>query len=668
MKTKTYTMADFAWTKWMPKDMARMAPKILAIKKERYAAVKHIAKEKRTFENTVFAIEASDYDINDDIARIELLLNVSPNKSLREAAKKTIDTLTKGMVEIEYDEELYHAFCEYAEKKEKLSGARKKLFDDRARGYRRMGFGLSAAKRNKLKKLTQRINKLSIEFDKNINDHNDHITLREKEAGGLSKDFLAGLSRDKSGKYIVTLEYPDIIPFLQNSTNEQKRKDILDKNLQKGGRRNMTILAELLRLRHEMAQTLGYKNYAEYATETRMAKNPKAVMRFIEGLIRKLRKGVAEDKQTLRDLKRKMTGDITAEISYYDLPSVALSYYREQHKRQHFGIDTTKVSEYFPLDVVRSGMFQIYEKLFSVRFIRLTGYPTWHKDVEVYAVKNTRNEETISYFMLDLHPREGKYGHAAAAPIVAGRIEKDKSGSEYYVAPITCMMTNFTKPTSRKPSLLTHEEVETFFHEFGHVVHGVLTKAPFESQSGTSVTRDFVEAPSQMLQNWVWQKETLKLLSGHYKNKKKKLPDRLLKKMIMTKNHMVAYSTMRQLVFALFDMKLHFGVARKDTAKIFDEETRDLLGLVMPKGAIFPAGFGHLVGYAAGYYGYMWSLVYAADMFTRFEKGGILNNKIGMAYRAEILEKGSSVDESELIKKFLGRKPSNKAFLKEIGL
>jgi len=670
MKPKAYTKKDFAWTKWSPANITTLVPKIIAEKKKRYAAVKRVPASKRTFENTVHAIEASDYGIEDDISRINLLLNLSPSVKVRETATEAFNTLMKELVEIEYDKDIYRAFCEYAEKKEKLSGPRKKLVDDMARGYRRMGFGLSDAKQKKLKELTQRENVLSIKFDKNINDHKGHITLSKKETDGLPEHFLAGLPRDKRGRYLVTLAYPDIIPFLQNATNEKKRKEILDKNLRKGGVRNIAIIKELLKLRHERVRILGYKNYAEYATEPRMAKDSETVMHFIDDLVRKLRKGVVADKRALRDLKREMTGDRRAEISYYDLPSGVLSYYIEQHKRRYLGIDPNEISEYFPLDVVRKGMFAIYEKLFSIRFTRLTGYPTWHKDVEMYAVKNaqSKSKQPIAYFMLDLHPREGKYGHAAMLDVVGGRTETDEHGKKHYVTPVACMMANFTKPQKKRPSLLTHEEVETFFHEFGHVMHGILTRAEIGSQAGTRVARDFVEAPSQMLQNWVWQKETLAMLSGHYKNKKKKLPDHLLEKMLAVKDHMLRYTTMRQLVFARFDMLIHQGVPRKDINKIFDDVMRDLLGLPMPKDAIFPAGFGHLVGYAAGYYGYMWSLVYATDMFTRFKRGGILSKNIGMQYRREILEKGSSVEEMELLKKFLGRKPNNKAFLKELGL
>lgn len=428
----------------------------------------------------------------------------------------------------------------------------------------------------------------------------------------------------------------------------------------------MKILQEMLELRRERAKLLGYPNHAAFQIEIKMAENPENVEVFIKNLVNALKKKLKEELKEILLIKREITKDPKATLDYYDVYS-SKNYYANELKKRKFSIDDEKIREYFPLEIVKRGTLEIYSKLFSVKFVKLFGYPTWHKDVEVYAVKNKDNE-IISYFMLDLYPREGKYGHAAAFNVVSGRVSIEK-GKEKYNPPVSCMVTNFKKPTKAVLSLLTHDEMETFFHEFGHIVHGVFTKARYASQSGTSVARDFVEAPSQMLEHWVWDRKMLSILSGHYKNPAKKLPKILLDNLLAAKNHMIALWAMRQLVLASLDMEIHTSSTAKNANKVLSQIMRDYFGVTMPRGSIYPAGFGHISGgYDAGYYGYMWSNVYAADMFTRFEKEGLLNKKTGADYKKWILEKGSSMDEMELVKKFLGRKPNNRAFLKERGL
>jgi thimet oligopeptidase len=265
---------------------------------------------------------------------------------------------------------------------------------------------------------------------------------------------------------------------------------------------------------------------------------------------------------------------------------------------------------------------------------------------------------------LDLFPREGKYGHAAVFGIIAGRSEDYAETS--YKAPFASMVANFNKPSELRPSLLSHDEVETFFHEFGHLVHNVLTTCRFGSQSGTSVAWDFVEAPSQMLEHFVWDKEMLNRLSKHYKLGKP-LPDDALVNLLGSKMHMIATFVMRQLVFALYDLIIHTDQT-VDSVSLYKDLVLKNLGHSPSPEQIFPAGFGHLMGYDAGYYGYMWSKVYAVDMFSRFKQSGLLDRGVGKDYRNWILEKGSSLEEIDLVKGFLGREPSNSPFLEEIGV
>jgi len=538
MKRITYTKKDFAWARWGADDIKKAAEKIVTHKKKKYAEIKKISAKERTFENTIYAIESSDYDVIDGMHSIELLMNVSPKESVRKAAQKAINMLERKLVDIEFDEGLYRAVKEYSIKNEKLNGEDKKLFEDMLLSYKRMGFELSPQKRKELKKNIKRLNKLSNDFLNNINEYKDSITVTKDELAGLSENYIKGLKKDKKGQYVITLDYPDFFPFMNNAENAPRRKELVDKFLQKGGKKNMKLLSEILELRRQNAKLLGYDTHADFKTETRTAKSAKKALSFVLGLMGKIKKGTVADISQLTDIKRRFLGVPNAKLEYYDT-----AYYINQSQKEKFDVDSEKVREYFPIETVKKGTFEIYSKLLSVQFQKLEGFPLWHKNVELYAVKDSKGQ-IISYFLLDLYPRDNKFGHACMSTLVQGRKKQFK---DEYVAPMACMIANFPKPSKTHPSLLSHGEVEVFFHEFGHVMHDIMTTAKYVSQSGASVAWDFVEAPSQMLENWVWDKKMLNILSEHYKTKKN-IPKGMLDNMLKAKQHMVYHSTMRQLL------------------------------------------------------------------------------------------------------------------------
>lgn len=655
-----YTKKDWAWTQWTTIKINDVAGEILAYKKKKYAEIKKISVNQRTFANTIFAIENCHGEIAPRINSLEFLMNIGPNRAVREAANKAMDKISKALVDIEYDEGIYRAVKEYEAKKEKLTGEDQKLFKDMRRDYGRMGFELDPKSRGRLKKNLKKLSQLETAFAKNINEYRDYIRVAPAELAGLPDNYINRLRKDSRGYYLVSLEYPEFFPFMENASNARKRKELAHKHHLKGGKKNLTIIKKVIGLRGENAKLLGYKSHADFRTEIRMAKSSIAALGFINNLMAKLKPLLKKELVEMAALKKKETGN--GKLEYYDI-----LYYENKLKKTKYAVDNEKVREYFPLPTVIRGTFEIYSKLFSVVFRPLTGYLLWHKDVELYGVYEPSGKVT-GYFTLDLHPREGKYSHAAMFGVVSGKksvwAEKDRQ----YRAPLACMVANFTKPTQNDPSLLGHDEVITFFHEFGHVMHQVLSTAKYSSAAGTAVARDFVEAPSQMFENWVWDKNMLKILSGHYQRASQKLPDELIQKMLEAKNHGKGYGATRQLVLALYDLKLHRDYKIKDMAKLYNDLVFKYLGLKLPKDAIFAAGFGHLCGYDAGYYGYMWSKVYAADLFTRFAKEGVMNQKTGTDYRQWILEKGSSQEELDLVRGFLGRDPNNEAFIKELNL
>lgn len=668
-----YTPKDFEWTQWSATDIKALAPKIIAEKKARFEAVKKVVPSTRNFENTVYSIEASGYGISEIIQKIDLLQNVSPDKVIRGTAKRTLEDIEKQMLRIERDPKIWMALKDYERgewhrERHALDGADKKLFHDLFLYYKRMGFDLAPEKQKRVKATEERLAKLSSEFRHNINAHKDHILATEEELTGLPDRYKAGLKRlpvqdtqtgDKSGRYIITLAYPDYHPFMELAHSETKRKELNDKFLQRGGMKNMKVLGEILALRAEHAKLLGYAHHADYRTELRMAKSGKTALDFEMGLLKKVARGGMHDIDELRDLKRALTKSQTAEILPHDI-----AYYGHKLQKQRFNFDSEEIREYFPLARVLSGTLKIYATLFNVSFEKLDGFSLWHTDAELYAIK-TPQGKILSYFALDLHPRDGKFGHAVAFGIISGRATSFHDDT--YVAPFAAMVANFPKPSATHPSLLSHGEVETFLHEFGHIMHYTLTTARYASQSGYHTAWDFVEAPSQMLEHWAWDKKPLALLSAHHKTGKA-LPPALLKNLLKSREHMLRYATLRQLILGVFDLTLHTTVHPPEPTKLYRDLVKKYTGIAIPKNTIFPAGFRHLTSYDAGYYSYMWSNVYATDIFTRFEKEGIMNKKTGADYKKWILEKGGSMEELNLVKGFLGRTPSNKAFLKKIGI
>lgn len=654
MKRTRYTKADFDWVKWNASDFERVTVEVVHRKKELNAKIRSIPVSERTFENTVHALEASSDALMDAVNRIGILKEVSPDQRVRAAAAKVLESLQKQMVEIEFDPRMYTALKEYAKKKEKLIGPEKILFTDMMKGYARMGFDLPKAKFAKLKANIKILGKLGLAFDRNLNEHKDHILVTEAKLDGLPQSYRANLA-NVGRKYKVTLSYPDVFPFMAGAHDEELRRELLEKFVRRGGQKNVVLLKKMLRLRAENARLLGYRTYADFQTELRMAKSANNVWRLINDLEHRTKKRAASDLVMLIADKKRRTGNSKAVLGAHDV-----AYLFKQIRKEKFDIDSDVVKEYFPFEHVKKATLDIYQKLLGIIFKKRTDVKFWHPDVQLYDIHDASGEY-LSSFILDLYPREGKYGHAAVFEVTFGRQENDS-----YRAPIAAMVANFPKPSAENPSLMSHGEVDTFFHEFGHIMHFALTKARYSAQSGFNVAMDFVEAPSQMFENWVWNAGMLTRLSKHYKTGRP-IPKDLIKRIIDARLFGEAWAVRSQLVLTSLDLIVHTKGTR-DPVSLYAKLDKKLMGIAPPKRQLWVAGFGHIAhGYDAGYYSYLWSKVYSEDMFTRFAKEGIMNTKTGRDYRQWILEKGSSVEEIDLVREFLGREPNNKAFIKSIG-
>lgn len=658
---KEFTKDNFAWVSWNKEKMKKLADTALRTKKESYVRIKQIPKEKRSYENTMYALECSEREYGDVLRQISFLGEVSAKEEIRSASHEIIMDISRQLIDIEYDKDLYLALVSYYEgnfRKEKRNLGKDdiKLLDETVREYRRMGFDLPIKTQKKLKTLLKKSSTLGENFRKNINDYNDYILVTEQELEGLSPRFIESLPRDgHSGKYIVTLQYPHIGPFLAFATNRKKREELANKNLKKGGKKNLDIISNLVTLRREIAHILGYKHHADFRTEMRMAKTGKTVEKFQRELMKKLASPAKCDMEVLRAYAQELG---LKKLEHYDTAFVGNSL-----KKKLFDVDPEALRAYFPLPHVVSTMFSMYGTLFGISFEK-KDWKLWHKDAMLYQVNN-KDGSLVGYLAFDLFPRAGKFGHAACFDTIVSKEESWNSGT--FTPPFTSIVCNFSAPSKKAPSLLSHGEIETLFHEFGHALHMTLSSSRHESQSGANVAWDFVETPSQLMENWVWDKAIIKKLSKHYKTGKP-LPVKTIDKMINGKFFQNGIIYMRQLIMGKLDMDLHTGDV-KDITKLYRVLTKKYTGLSLPeKDTLFPAGFGHLVGYDAGYYSYLWALVYACDVYSEFEKKGILNKEVGMRWRKEVLEKGSSEDEMKLVTNFLKRKPTQKAFLKEIGV
>lgn len=517
---------------------------------------------------------------------------------------------------------------------------------------------LNDADLEKFKALNKEKAEYIIKFDKNIQEYKDPLAVTQEQLQGLGEDYIQKLSKTDDGKYLVTLDYPDYVPFMQNADDEQARKELEFKFNRRGGQENVELLEKTLTLRREIALLLGYKNHAELRLEDRMAKNPKTVMAFLKDLQKKLKPlGKKEDKEMIA-YKNSKTGKNSRTLYSWES-----GYWSNKFRKENLELDSEKIKEYFPSQVVIDGMLDLFGGVFGITF-EPVDIPVWHPDVKAFKIKDKASGELVAYFYMDLYPREGKYKHAACFGLVEGEEKQDG----IYQIPFVAIVANLNKPSGDTPSLLKHSEVETLFHEFGHVLHNALTKAKYSAFSGTSVSWDFVEAPSQMLERWAWDPQVLKKISKHYKTGEA-LPDDLIKRMIAAKNFGAGGMYLRQDFFAQYDMTLHTADTTPDTTKLYFELTKKIRGLPLTKGTIPQASFGHIMGgYDAGYYGYLWSEVIAEDFFGEFKKNGIFNPETGLKFRREILEKGGTLDEEKMVENFLGRPADNKPFLKSIGL
>jgi thimet oligopeptidase len=583
---------------------------------------------------------------------------VHPGPEVRAAGKEAEERISKWSVELAFRDDLYRAVTRFAgtEEARALTGEQARLLEFVLRDLRKAGHELGAEAREQLRELTHRLVELGVAFERNIAESNEALTLRPDDLEGMP-DWYAGTLEpgEEPGTLRVTMAYPHVIPFMENARRRDLRERLSYLFNTRAVAPNRPILEEAVAIRARIAGLFAEESWAEHVLDERMAKEPGNVEAFYRDLHAPLAEAARADIARMSRLLAADTGDET--LQGYDW-----RYYDTVLRKTEYGVDPSEVAAYFPLHQVLDGMFALTGEVFGLVY-RAVEAPTWHPDVLVYAVVDAGGGETIAHFYMDLFPREGKFSHAAAFPLVPGRRLPDGS----YQQPVSAIVANFTKPTAERPSLLQHQEVETLFHEFGHILHQTLTRAELTRFAGTSTETDFVEAPSQIMEHWVWKAEVLGRFARHHESGEP-IPQDLVDRLVAAKRLNIAVATLRQMQFGVLDMRLHGPGEDKDLDAILRESTEVAL-LPFHEGTFYPASFGHLLGgYDAGYYGYLWSEVYGDDMFSRFEDEGITSPEVGMRYRHTILERGGTRDGMDLLRDFLGREPNNQAFLHNLGI
>lgn len=622
--------------------------------------IKSVEPEQVSFENTLLAWDRMYDSFNSGLSVIYLLAYVHPDDGVIKEAQESISNLNKLWNEVILDEGIYRVLKIFEGKAdaEKLNPEQSRCLKKLIRDLERNGLALPAEQKEQVKEVKNRIADLSLRFSANIAAVQDELIVSDEEIKGLPEDYME-TRRTEDGRYKIDLSYPSFHPFMKYSESEEARKKLYIKFKNRASDINLPILNELLKERRKLAGMLGYKTYADWEIEDKMAKKADTVWDFENSLSGKVQLKARFDLDELLEAKKLHLDSDSEKI----IQAWESAFYSNKVLKSKYDVDQEKVKEYFVLENVINGLFEISERLFGLKFESANEAPVWHQEVIPYHVY--QGGRLWGYFYLDLHPRPKKYNHAACFSLVNGKIYP--GDEQLATAALVC---NFPKPTKTKPSLLPHSDVETLFHEFGHLLHHLLSETELSAQSGISTAHDFVEVPSQLFENWAWDYEALTLFARHHKTGEV-LPADLYKKMLSARNLGSGIHTLQQIFYGLLDMTLHsrFDPEGEVTTT---EVVRQLQNSITPfpflEGTYMEASFDHLTGYAAGYYGYLWAKVFAEDIFSVFRQTGVFNRNTGLKLKKSLLSRGATMEEKDMLLAFLEREPDDNAFLKSLGL
>ncbi|MDX1901711.1 MAG: M3 family metallopeptidase [Gammaproteobacteria bacterium] len=594
---------------------------------------------------------------------------VHPDQETRSFSASITEALQKLSITYTQREDVFKVFHQYEfgafqSETSFLHPEEIRYFEHLMRNYKRNGLYISDPTiRAEIARIKMRITECCVQFKQNLNEENTHFIFSKEDLKGLPEDWFTDAKQVAAGQYKVTLNYTDVFPILDLATNRDIRRKIFTAFDNRCKSQNLPLIKEVLTLRQQLAKLLGYKNFVDYATEIKMAKDGDTIKKFLDEMNEKFNPVLIQNLNDLTAFAREKENDPTFNLEIPDM-----RYYIRLYQESTCQIDMEEIRKYFPLDKVIQGTLDIYQQILGLKFISVDDKTVWHPDVLSYEVYEAETQSQLGKFHLDLHPRPGKYSHAAATDLTLRcdisrftGIEGDKQLT------IGMMMCNFAKNTN-----VPFKDMVTFFHEFGHVMHFICGKTKLATFNGGSIERDFVEAPSQMLENWCYEPVALKILSAHEETGEP-LPQAKAEKMKKLDVLDAGYHYKRQLTFAYFDYYIHAmslnEIETLDINAFYQKIQHDTVQLPIIPETCFPATFGHIMGgYEAGYYGYMYAKVYSADMYATVFKSDPLSPENGKRYREWILAPGASQDAMKLLHNFLGRAPQVDAFLEHFEL
>jgi thimet oligopeptidase len=619
-----------------------MAGEAIDRSRQRLAGIESLALTEVTPANVLDAWDAASIVLEDAFGPISLLNSVHPDSAVRDASDDALIQESSFLTDVFQNERLYERVHRVVPE----TPPQRQLQKDLLESFEDSGVSLPPDRRARFKAISDRLTELSQQFARNVRENPMRVTFTPEECAGLPPAFLDRAPRDAAGRIVLGFDYPDYNPFMMNATHAEARKRYYVANMNRGTEENIVILDEITALRKEIADLYGMASFAEYVTRRAMVENPATVTRFLDEVKKAVDEAEVRDIAELEEMKARLLGvpPEEAHIERWDV-----SYYRERLREERFAIDQETLRRYFPTPATIDWMLDMTSRLYAIRFERVD-VPVWHEDVGYLDVIDAATGHLIGGIYLDLYPRDGKYKHAAAWPVRGG---SRRGGRK----PISTFVTNFDRTG------LTHGELETLLHEFGHVLHGVLSATIYNQHSGTSVERDFVEAPSQMFEEWGCRLESLRLIPEHCPDCPV-VDEALVVRLNAARHFGSGIDYGRQLLYASYDMAL-CGENPGDSMSLWRQmEASTPLGYV--EGTAFPGTFEHIAaGYAAGYYGYMWAKAIALDLLSAFGDN-LMNPEIGQRFRETILARGSEEPARTIVERFLARPVSTDAFFREI--
>jgi Zn-dependent oligopeptidase len=613
---------------------------------------------KQTIANTLMKFDDINYELSSLSGKVGVISSTYEDDKIRNEATTQNEKLSGYNSDLYLNVSLYNALKRFS-----LSATAKKMRPDQQKFLRETlvsfevnGTRLNKAGRAALKKTYDKIISYGSQFDRNIAEYKDSVTFSAKEVQGVPKPISNAWKRGND-KYVVVINGPNYVNILRYADDEKVRHAMLLNYFNRAYPANIKVLDSLFFYRQKLVTQLGFKTYAEYALVQKMAAKPVNVWQFLDDLHDKLTPKVPIATAELRGLKHYLNPTLPDTIFAWDG-----SYYNKKLLDVKYQLNTDELKPYFEMNNTISGMFTLYQKLFNIDIREVKGIPVWYNKVRSYELY--KDGAKMGTFFLDLYPRANKYTHFETANL---SLYHKTDGQE--LLPVGTLICNFPEGSANEPSLLNHGDVVTMFHEFGHLINFLLCHPAIASQNAFAVKGDFVEAPSQFLENFCWNYDCLKIFAKHYKTGEV-LPQALFDKMNKARTVGLSNATMFQVYLSMLDFTYEdrYPIAKKQGINNVSMGLYKMMQTPFPTGTHFICGFDHLNGYGANYYGYLWSKVFAQDIFSVFEKNGVLNQEIGIKYRKAILEKGATEEESVMLQNFLGRKPNSEAFLRSIGL